>query len=173
MDLLNTTNNRCYSTLREFFVPHQRLLVLLRLDHDPSSIRSGWLGRPHLAAFFGASGGGYGVVWRRRSPPGISSQQDSDDDSVNNDEAGRDVAFYYKDDGSEVRGPYSRDTFSRWFHAGHFPRGTVLSLDDQFADIAGTAEELFPMCFPPPGSPPVDDDKKKRKKSNKKNCIYE
>ena len=60
--LLNTTNNRCYSTLREFFVPHQRLLVLLRLDHDPSSIRSGWLGRPHLAAFFGASGGGYGVV---------------------------------------------------------------------------------------------------------------
>ena len=29
--LLNTTNNRCYSTLREFFVPHQRLLVLLRL----------------------------------------------------------------------------------------------------------------------------------------------
>ena len=45
--LLNTTNNRCYSTLREFFVPHQRLLVLLRLDHDPSSIRSGWLGRPH------------------------------------------------------------------------------------------------------------------------------
>ena len=34
--LLNTTNNRCYSTLREFFVPHQRLLVLLRLDHDPS-----------------------------------------------------------------------------------------------------------------------------------------
>ena len=33
--LLNTTNNRCYSTLREFFVPHQRLLVLLRLDHDP------------------------------------------------------------------------------------------------------------------------------------------
>ena len=76
------------------------------------------------------------------SPPGISGQRDSDDDSVNNDEAGRDVAFYYKDDGSEVRGPYSRDTFSRWFHAGHFPRGTVLSLDDQFADIAGTAEEL-------------------------------
>ena len=102
------------------------------------------------------------------SPPGISGQRDSDDDSVNNDEAGRDVAFYYKDDGSEVRGPYSRDTFSRWFHAGHFPRGTVLSLDDQFADIAGTAEELFPMCFPPPGSPPVDDVKKKRKKSNKR-----
>ena len=44
------------------------------------------------------------------SPPGISSQQDSDDDSVNNDEAGRDVAFYYKDDGSEVRGPYRKGT---------------------------------------------------------------
>ena len=29
------------------------------------------------------------------SPPGISGPQDSDDDSVNNDEAGRDVAFYY------------------------------------------------------------------------------
>ena len=51
------------------------------------------------------------------SPPGISGPQDSDDDSVNNDEAGRDVAFYYKDDGAEVRGPYSRDTFSRWFRA--------------------------------------------------------
>ena len=102
------------------------------------------------------------------SPPGISGPQDSDDDSVNNDEAGRDVAFYYKDDGAEVRGPYSRDTFSRWFRAGHFPRGTVLGLDDQFAEIAGTAEELFPMCFPPPGSPPVDVDKKKRKKSNNK-----
>ena len=51
------------------------------------------------------------------SPPGISGPQDSDDDSVNNDEAGRDIAFYYKDDGADVRGPYSRDTFSRWFQA--------------------------------------------------------